>query len=66
MISIRLQTSSKKGFWAKIAAGANFRPQAYHLEDLKFASYKEFGPKNFFEMACNIMTAHTSERLSLC
>ena len=57
-----LQAISKKGFWFKIklispVVGGGFHFQTAvilkYVEDLEIESNAEFGPKNFFEMACN-------------
>ena len=65
-----LQAILKKGFWFKIAAEVDFKPETYSsisllrsdptllervpgFEDLTLASNKEFGIKDFFEIACS-------------
>jgi len=44
------KTISKDGFWSKIKADVNFKPEEYieYFEDLIFAPNAEIGPKDFF------------------
>jgi hypothetical protein len=54
---LKREAISKTGFWFKFKAGPRFNPQAYfkYSEELKRGPNTEIGPKDFYEMASNVI-----------